>query len=237
MTASERALTRKSSRRSVLKGSAARLGLLMMAASVVLSNSGCISFMANMIKVVKGTDAPAEFDDLKEKKVALVVSTPAGINADATGIVVSNYVFMSLAKNVKKIHLVSQEEVGRIISDLPSNERDMTLIGKRLNVDYVVAIDVSNLRLREGQTLYRGKSTTSVDVYNIAEGSSPVFHKTFAEHVYPQTGVPVTDVDESTFQNFYLNEISRLASRIFYPYDPSEDVAKDAAVASLQSLR
>ena len=67
------------------------------------------------------------------------------------------------------------------------------------------------------------------------EGSSPVYRKQFPEFVYPQTGVPITDTDDATFQQFYLKEISQRIARVFYPYDPTMDVASDAAVASISS--
>ena len=205
--------------------------------ATMLTSVGCISFMANVMRVVKGTDAPAEFDELKEKKVAVVVTTSAGMNSDATGIIVCNYVHALLATNVKKIQMINQEEIGRILNDLPAGEHDMTKIGSRLNADYVVAIEVTDLKLHDGPTLYKGRSSSSVEVYKVSDGNSPVFRKLFPDFVYPQMGMPSTDTDEATFQRFYLSEISQRMARIFYPFDPTVDVAKDAAVASVQSFR
>ena len=116
-----------------------------------MSNAGCVAFLANFIKVVRGTDAPAEFDQLKDKKVAVIATTPAGLNADATGIIVSNYVHALLATKVKKIQMVNQEEVNRIITDMPSGEQQMSAIGSRLGADYVVAVDIDKLKLHEGK--------------------------------------------------------------------------------------
>ncbi len=214
-----------------------RFGILLFLSTTLLCSSGCLSFAANMVRIIKGTDAPAEFDELKEKKVAVVVSTVAGLNADACGIIMSNHVHTLLATNVKKIQMVNQEEVSRIISDLPANEQGMSLIGSRLGADYVVAIDVANLKLRDGQTLYKGSSTTTVTVHKVSDGGSPVFRKAFPDFVFPSMGVPFTDSDEATFQRFYISEIAQRVARIFYPYDPSIDVAKDASSASIQSYR
>lgn len=214
-----------------------RLGILLFLSTTLLCSSGCLSFAANMVRIIKGTDTPAEFDELKEKKVAVVVSTAAGLNADACGIIMSNHVHTLLATNVKKIKMVNQEEISRIIGDMPANEQGMSLIGSRLGADYVVAIDVANLKLRDGPTLYKGKSTTTVTVHKVLDGVSPVFRKAFPDFVFPSMGVPVTDSDEATFQRFYISEIAQRVSRIFYPYDPSIDVAKDASSASIQSNR
>jgi len=189
-----------------------------------------------MVRVIKGTDSPAEFDELKEKKVAVIATTSAGMNFDASAIIMSSHVHSLLATNVKKIQMVNQEEVSRIVSDRPQGEIEMATIGGKLNADYVVAINIENLRLREGKTLYRGVSSTTVTVFDVSKGSSPVFRKSFPEYMFPQTGVPITDVDEATFQRFYLAEVAQRVARIFYPFDPTVDVAKDAAVASLQSI-
>lgn len=214
-----------------------KLVIFVFLSTTLLSSSGCLSFAANVIRVIKGTDTPAEFDEFKEKKVAVVVSTSAGLNADASGIIMANHVHALLATHVKKIQMVNQEEISRIISDLPANEQGMSLIGSRVGADYVVAIDVANLKLRDGPTLYKGTSTTNVTVHNVSEGGSPVFRKAFPDFVFPSMGVPVTDSDEATFQRFYLSEIAQRVGRIFYPYDPSIDVAKDASSASIQSFR
>jgi hypothetical protein len=55
--------------------------------------------------------------------------------------------------------------------------------------------------------------------------------------VYPQSGAPVTDFDEATFQRVYLSELATRVARIFYPFDPSIDVAKDAAISSIDAFR
>lgn len=199
---------------------------------VIATNSGC-AFMANAMYVIKGVDAPAEFDDLKEKKVAVVVSTAAGLNADASGILMSRHINELLSSHVKKVAMVNPEEVDRIINDQPIGDRSIPVIGGRLRADYVLLVEVSDLKLRDGQTLFKGRSNASVTAYKVLEGDRPVFKKSFPEFIYPQHGAPVTDFDEATFQRIYLSELSSRIARTFYPFDPSIDVAKDAAVSSL----
>ena len=212
-----------------------RICLVFLACFAVGTTSGC-GLMANALYIVKGVDAPAEFDDLKDKKVAVVVSTSAGLNADASGILMSRHISELLARNVKKVEMANPEEVDRIINDQPLGDRSISEIGSRLRADYVVLVDVANLKLRAGQTLYKGRSNTSVTAYKVSEGERPVFKKNFPEFVYPQHGAPVTDFDEATFQRIYLAELALRIARTFYPYDPSIDVAKDAAVSSLGAL-
>lgn len=199
---------------------------------ILVMSAGC-GLMANAIYIVKGTDAPAEFDELKDKKVAVIVGTNAGMNADASSILMSRHINELLARNVKKVEMINPEEVDRIINDQPIANRSIPTIGSRLRADYVVFVEVSNLKLREGQTLFKGRSNVILSAYKVSEGDRAVFRKNFPEFVYPQHGAPVTDFDEVTFQRIYLSELALRVARTFYPYDPSIDVAKDAAVSSL----
>ena len=207
-----------------------RLCLLSVACTALATSSGC-GLLANAMYIVKGVDLPAEFDDLKENKVAVIVSTEAGLNHDASAILVSRHISELLARNVKKI------EVDRIINDQPISDRTMSVIGSRVRANYVVLVDIANLKLKDGQTLFRGRSNATVSAYRVAEGDRPVFKKSFPEFIYPQNGAPVTDFDEAQFQRIYLSELSMRIARTFYPYDPSIDVAKDAAVSSLGAVQ
>ena len=203
---------------------------------LLVMNAGC-GLMANAIYIVKGVDAPAEFDELKEKKVAVIVGTSAGLNADASGILMSRHINELLARNVKKIEMINPEEVDRIINDQPIANRSIPTIGSRLRADYVVLVEVSNLKLRDGQTLFKGRSNVVLSAYKVSSGDQAVFRKSFPEFVYPQNGAPVTDFDEVQFQRIYLSELALRVARTFYPYDPSIDVAKDAAVSSLGAVQ
>ena len=209
-----------------------RVCIFYSACLLVLTTSGC-GLMANALYIVKGVDAPAEFDELKDKKVAVIVSTTSGLNADASGILMSRHINELLARNVKKIEMINPEEVDRIINDQPIANRAIPVIGGRLRADYVVLVEVSNLKLREGQTLFKGRSNVALSTYKVSEGDRAVFRKTFPEFIYPQHGAPVTDFDEVQFQRIYLSELALRVARTFYPFDPSIDVAKDASVSSL----
>ncbi len=212
-----------------------RIGIAILLAVVGLlcaSSTGC-SLLGNAMYIIKGNDAPAEFDELKEKRVAVVVSTEKGLNADASAILMSRHISELFAQSIKKVDVVNPEEVDRIINDQAASERSIPAIGSRLRADYVVLVELTNLKFRDGQTLYKGRCNASVAAYKVSEGDRAVFKKTFPQFVYPQNGAPVSDFDEVSFQRIYLSELSLRVARTFYPFDPSIDVAKDAAVSSL----
>lgn len=213
-----------------------RLCLLSVACTALATSSGC-GLLANAMYVVKGVDLPAEFDDLKENKVAVIVSTEAGLNNDASAILVSRHISELLGRNVKKIEMINPDEVDRIINDQPIGDRSISVIGSRVRANYVVLVDIENLKLKDGQTLFRGRSNATVSAYRVSEGDRPAFKKSFPEFIYPQNGTPVTDFDEAQFQRIYLSELSMRIARTFYPYDPSIDVAKDASISSLGAIQ
>ena len=135
-----------------------RVCIFYSACLLVLTTSGC-GLMANALYIVKGVDAPAEFDELKDKKVAVIVSTTSGLNADASGILMSRHINELLARNVKKIEMINPEEVDRIINDQPIANRAIPVIGGRLRADYVVLVEVSNLKLMRVRLFSRDAAT------------------------------------------------------------------------------
>jgi hypothetical protein len=187
--------------------------------------------MSNMMYVIKGNDTPAEFDELKEKKVAVIVSHNGVVTWDPASSTLARHLNLHLGAKVKKIKLVGQDSVEAMCHDQQLGKLDAGLLGTRLGADYTILADISDLKLREGQTLYRGRCTSSLMVYKNGE-SSPVFRKSLPEFVYPGTGAPITEMDETTFLRAYLSVVAERLARVFYPYDPGEDVAKDAAIAS-----
>jgi hypothetical protein len=106
-------------------------------------------------------------------------------------------------------------------------------LGSQLQADYVLAIDLQNLELKEGATLYRGRCDCSIAVYKVAEGDRAVFRKQIPPLVFPTAGVPVTDMDEAKFQGMYLTMLANRVARVFHPYDASSDVAIDALAYGL----
>lgn len=203
---------------------------------LIAANSGCIRFVSNMLYVLNGRDTPAEFNELEEKKVAVMVRTNGLHSAEAANLIMARNINLLLGSKVKKIKMASQDEVERTIQDMSLSEVDPVKVGSRLGVDYVLDVEINDLKLMEGKTLYKGRCTSAVSVYNVAEGRAPVFRKSFPEYVYPSTGAPITDFDEATFQRVYLMSVAERIARVFYPYDPATDVARDAAISSISGF-
>ncbi len=206
--------------------------LLMLLSVVALANTGCVKLISNMIYVIKGRDTPAEYDGFVDKRVAVLVSIDGVHSADANSFILAKNVNMLLQNKVKKVRMINQDEVDRLLQDQQLGNVDPPTFGGQLGADFIVDIDITDLKLYEGKTLYKGRCSATVTAYNCHDRKEPVFRKSFTDFTYPINGTPVTDLDEATFRRVYLMTLAERLSRVFYPYDPVTDVAQEAAMAS-----
>ncbi len=210
--------------------SAAIVGCLI----VLVANAGCVQLAANLLHVWHGGEIPAEFGDLKGKRVAVVAITDAGVSTDPNSILLANFVRGLLEKNVKKIDLVTQDEVDPWFDgDKKGGEKDFIAMGKGVKADMVVAVEMTQLTLREGQTLFRGKSNLAVSVYDIKKSGKTVFRKKHSDFAYPEMGgLTTTETDETKFRRIFLLHVAERLSHHFYGHELGSDVANDATILS-----
>lgn len=200
---------------------------------VVSSATGCTRLMTLGALLVYGTDLPPDFKDLQGKRVAVAVMTPNGIQNDASSAILSRQLNALLAANVKKISMVDPQEVDQVARDFPSGSFDMVKLGKRLDADYVVAVQLSDLSLHDGPTLYKGSCKCSVAVYEVNEGATPVFTKDHSNFTAPESGIPKSAMEEAKFQGVYLGLLAKFIAMNFHPHERGADVAIDAAFHAL----
>ncbi len=51
--------------------------------------------------------------------------------------------------------------------------------------DQIVSITLTNVSLKDGKTLYKGRADISVAVFDVAQGGSVVYRKNFVEYEFP----------------------------------------------------
>ena len=104
---------------------------------------------------------------------------------------------------------------------------DYLEIGKKLKAEKVVGIDIESFGVRDGQTLFRGRATVSIQVYDVAE-KNVEWHKSPPQFEYPRFGsTPAQDLSEMEFRNSsWPLSPSRLPA--FYPHDRHDDYGSDA---------
>ena len=210
------------------------LVLTALAGSLLLSSSmGCVRLAANMINAIQGNDRPAEYAGFKEQRVAVVCGTDKGLSNDATTALMTGYVHMALNTNVKKIELVRAEEIEQWLDVHSSIESDYVEIGKAVKADKLLAIDISNLKVKDGQTLFRGQCDIGVTVYDINAKGAIVYRKQIPEFTFPKMGGPtIVDTTEPKFRNQFLKIIAIKVAGLFYPVDPTAEYALDATANS-----
>jgi hypothetical protein len=92
----------------------------------------------------------------------------------------------------------------------------------------VVAVDIESFGILDGQTLYRGRSTVSISVYDVAEKQRE-WHKSPPTIEYPRTGsIPMADQTENDFRNKYVGILAEQIARNFYGHDRHDDYGEDA---------
>jgi hypothetical protein len=183
---------------------------------------GC-STLLTAAYLLQPADMPAEFPGLKGKHVAVVCRpivelefTDAGVARDLAGLVEGQ-----IGRNVRRVHVIGQQEVARWLDE--NNWVDYPTLGKSLDADYVVGIDLERFRLHEGSTLYRGRASATIRVYEVATGKM-AFERRFDDFAFPaDSAVPAADQSDSQFRATFLQMLSQKISRCFHAYE-SRDV-------------
>jgi hypothetical protein len=106
---------------------------------------------------------------------------------------------------------------------------DYRAVGRGVNADMLIAIDLSSLSYYEGATLYKGKAHYTITLYNMEKGGKQVWQKSVPEFAFPaHGGRPATDMVETKFKQDFLKLVAQDIARCFHSYDKIEALATDA---------
>jgi hypothetical protein len=202
-----------------------RLGLLALLPLPALC--GC-STLLTAAYLLQPADMPAEFTGLRGKHVAVVCRpivelefTDAGSARELASLVGSQ-----LQTKVRRTRVIGQQEVARWIDE--NSWVDYPTLGKSLDADLVVGVDLEEFRLHEGSTLYRGRATAHVRVFDVAS-KKVLFEKRLDDFAFPaNTAIPATDRSEAEFRGMFLQMLSQKVSRCFHAYESREVFAEDS---------
>lgn len=194
---------------------------------------GCVGLVANLLNVMGAGLMPAAFPELEEKKVAVVcVSNSDLFGPTSTSSDLSNRIARLLAAKVKEIEVVSNQEVEDWIDRNNWDMIDFVAVGRGVEADMVVAIDVDALSLYDGPTMFKGRAQCHLVVYDVASGRE-VFSKSPPQLEFPTlAGIPSTSISEREFRKKFLDSLADRLARNFYAFDINEDVAKDVETIS-----
>lgn len=207
--------------------------LLAAGALAVATQIGCVQALATAVYLVKGTNVPADFVGLREKRVAIVCRpmADAGFGVGTFG------ADEELAKEVGRLLEINDRKIKEVIDHRKvaewtdeHNWDDFTEIGDALGADMVVGIDLDAFNLYQSQTLYQGKATLSLRVYDIQQGGKVVYQKTALQSTWPpNTGIYTQEMSEHQFRQRFIGVLGDLVGRNFYAHDDRADFAADSA--------
>lgn len=203
----------------------ALLSLALLATGV----AGCKSALQTVGLLWEGTDIPPEYkEDLKGKKVAVVCKplTSQEFSNSGEARALAEGICERLKVHIKEIIIVDPQKVSMLVDE--KGMEDFGAIGKKLKADKVIGIDIESFGILDGPTLYRGRASLSVQVYDVAE-KKVEWRKTPPAIEYPRIGsTPMADLPENEFRNNFVKIIAEQVARLFYAHDRHDDYGDDA---------
>lgn len=201
--------------------------LITLAAVVLPAASGC-STLFTAAYLFQPADVPAEFTGLRGKHVAIACRPIVELEFTDAGSAreLASLVGAQIGSKVRRTRIISQQEVARWVDE--NSWVDYPSLGKSLDADLVVGVDLEAFRLHEGSTLYRGRATAHVKVYEVAT-KKIVFEKRIDDFSFPaNTAIPASDRSEAEFRGMFLQMLSQKISRCFHAYESREVFAEDS---------
>ncbi len=211
------------------------VGFCLVAASFLVASSGCVGLVANLMNVAHGNLVPAQFKGLEERRVAVVcVSNSEAFGPTSASVALSKQVGKLLEQNVREISLIDPQAVADWIDENGWDYMDYVALGKGVDAEMLVAIDLDGFSLHEGRTLYKGRAEVSITVYDLLQSGKEVFATIPPQIQYPRnSGYHTTDLSEAAFRRQFLTIVSSQIARHFYAYDAKEDYARDVSLVGM----
>ena len=194
---------------------------------------GCVGLFANFLNVVGAGLIPPAYPGLKGKKVAVVcVSNSQLFGPTSTSAEIATRMSRLLANHVKDVELVPTQQVEDWIDRNGWDMVDFLAIGRGVEADVVVAVDVRSFSLHDGATMFKGHADFDMVVYDTQSGQE-VFAKSPPQIEFPSTaGVSTTSTSEREFKRMFLDTVATRLARNFYAFDINDDVASDVVKLS-----
>jgi hypothetical protein len=199
---------------------------------VYLTQPGCMLF-ANLMNAVGANQVPPQYDGLDGTRLAVVtVSDSSHYSDDASARMLSRRVGELLLDEVKDLTLVREDLIEQWRDENGWDAVDFLAIGRGVKAEKVLGIELTNLRLRDGATLYRGRADVTLSVLDVESGDL-LFRRELEEFTFPtHAGQYTSETTEPKFRKLYLDMLAQRIGRVFYAWDFSETVAIDGTIAS-----
>jgi hypothetical protein len=199
-----------------------------LAATGISFLAGC-NLLATAMYVIEGTNTKAAFKGLKGKKIAVVCRPVTSLSFRDASVSrdLAKQVGTIIQTNVRGVTLIDQRDVFEWEDE--NTWEEYVEIGKALEADIVIGLDLEEFSLYQGQTLYQGKANLKVLVYDVAQGREPIFERNLPQALYPpNAAIPAGEKPEPAFRRQFVNHLAELVARYFYDHDATVDFANDS---------
>lgn len=205
-----------------------RLTLAAVVVALAAPQTGC-NAVALAMYAIKGNDVPPEFEGLKDKRVAVVCRPTTSLQYTNAGVdkQLARELGNLLQQNVKKLQLVSPDKVEKWTDENAWEE--YVEVGRAVDAEMLVAVDIEGFSLFQSQTIYQGKASVVVRVYDMSDDGKLVYEKTLPQTIYPAVGGVPTDKPEPQFRREFVARLGGEVGRHFYSHDAGQDFARDTA--------
>jgi len=200
--------------------------LALLACGLLVATSGC-STILTVAYLISPEDVPAEYSGLRGKHVAVVCRPVVELEFTDAGTAreLAERIGSNIRDNVRRVNVISQQEVSRWLDE--NAWVDYPTLGKTVDADMVIGIDLDHFSLHEGSTLYRGRTTAHMRVYDVTDGSV-IFDKRMDDFVFPaDSAIPTADQSEQQFRALFLRILAGRLSRCFHAYESREHFAEE----------
>ncbi|QDU97926.1 hypothetical protein [Lignipirellula cremea] len=202
--------------------------MLLFSTMILGSNTGCVGLAAHAMYFMYGNTVPAEFDGLEGRRVAVLCvadSSPAG--AGTASDLLARRVELLLGKYVKDIDVIPHSEVANW-RDQNGDPIDYREIGKGVEAESLVVIELTAYSLQPSGTLYQGRATVNLTVYDMNKKGNIVWEDLNRDFAFPiHGGVHTSELSRNAFQQRVLMALSQDIVKHFYDYDFEDDFGSD----------
>lgn len=206
---------------------------VLLLACLMLTQPGCLGITSNLMHMVGADMIPPQFEGLEENRLVIVTSTESShYKDDVSAQILSKSVGAILTQKVDDVKLVRQSEIDQWRDRFGWENNDLVALGKEVEADKVVAIELDNVKLRDGKSMFRGSADVVVTVYDCETGDE-LYRREMDDYTFPRTaGQHITETTEANFRKVYLGMLASEIGRSFHAYDLSDTFALDGAIAS-----
>jgi|GEM_PF-5338196 len=173
----------------------------------------------------------------KEIRILVLASAQLGLSTDVIGVdqlLASEFISAMLTNQgndpegkKKKLTFIPSNKVQKYLSDHPNwHLRQPTEIGEEFEVDYVIYLDVTRMRLRKpgSAQLLQGRAEISVTAYDLnrKEDAKAPFSKEFSSEFPRQFEKDIMDTPLPKFRKEFVRTVANELTWIFLPHPYEE---------------